>query len=330
MPADTNSAIRFKLSLPASAEATKSELAFARQLGAEAIYIWVRPEQRNYPFLRDLRAKVEDAGLELYMVGSMAVGKSPRIHLALPGRDEDIAAYQAFIRDLGKAGIHVTTFTWEPDQVWSSEPGETRTARTRRVDLDELAKRPFTHGRAYSEEELWDNFRYFMERMIPVCEDAGVRMALHPNDPPVYVPLGGVPCLIKNIDAYRKAFQIADSPALGMEFCVGCWLEGGDKGFGNVLEGIREFQADGRILIVHFRNVSSPLPVFDETFLDNGYMDMYKIMKTLVETGYAGTVTYDHTPHFPAEYERGTGQAYAMGYIHALIDRAEAELGSSH
>ena len=195
-----DSLIRFKLSLPASPEATESELAFARQLGAQACYIWVRPEQRNYEFLRDLRAKVEDAGLELYMVGNMDLGKSPRIHLALPGRDEDIAAYQAFIRDLGKAGIHVTTFTWEPDQVWSSVPGETRTARTRRVDLNELAKRPFTHGRAYSEEELWDNFRYFMERIIPVCEDAGVRLALHPNDPPAHVQLGGVQCMIRRVD----------------------------------------------------------------------------------------------------------------------------------
>ena len=327
--ADANIPVRLKLSLPASAEATASELAFARQLGAQAIYIWVRPEQRNYPFLRDLRAKVEDAGLELYMVGNMDVGKSPRIHLALPGRDEDIAAYQAFIRDLGKAGIHVTTFTWEPDRVWSSEPGETRTARTRRVDLDELASRPFTDGRAYSEEELWDNFRYFMARMMPVCEDAGVRMALHPNDPPAHVPLGGVPCLIKGIESYRKAFEIADSPALGMEFCMGCWLEGGERGFGNVLEGIREFQADGRILIVHFRNVSSPLPVFVETFLDNGYMDMYPIMKTLIEVGYEGTVTYDHTPHFPVDYDRGSGQAYAMGYMRALIDRAKAELGAT-
>jgi mannonate dehydratase len=194
------------------------------------------------------------------------------------------------------------------------------------VDLEELARHPYTHGRAYSEEELWDNFSYFVARMMPVAEDAGVRLALHPNDPPAHVPLGGVPCLIRSIDAYRRAFQMANSPALGMEFCMGCWLEGGE-GFGDILEGIREFQADGRILIVHFRNVSAPLPVFEETFLDNGYFDMYRIMRTLVETGYAGTVTYDHTPHFPAEYDRGSGPAYAMGYMHALIDRAKAELG---
>jgi mannonate dehydratase len=317
---------KLKLSLSLSAEPSADDLAFAQQLGVQAAYIWVRPEQRDAAFLTALRHKVEDAGIELYMVGNMNVGKSPRIHLALPGRDEDIAAFQQFVRNLGQAGIGVTTFTWEPDQVWSSAPTESRGARARHVDLDELAKQPYTHGRAYSEDELWDNFAYFMERIIPVAEDAGVRLALHPNDPPAYVPLGGVPCLIKNAAAYRRAFEIADSPALGMEFCMGCWLEGGE-GFGDILEGIREFQADGRILIVHFRNVSSPLPVFTETFLDNGYMDMYQIMKTLVETDYAGTVTLDHTPHFAGDYAKGAGSAYAIGYMRALIERAEAELG---
>jgi mannonate dehydratase len=309
-----------------SSDPHRDQLAFARQLGVPCAYAWVRPEQRHLAYLTDLRHKVEDAGLELYMVGNFDLGKSDRIHLALPGRDEDIAGMQAFVRDLGRAGIRVTTFTWEPDRVWSSPPTASRTARARHVDLDELRSRPYTHGRAYSEEELWDNFRYFMARIIPVADDAGVRLALHPNDPPTDQPLGGIPCLIRNAQAYRQAFQIADSPALGMEFCMGCWLEGGTEGFGDILAGIREFQADGRILIVHFRNVSAPLPVFTETFLDNGYMDMYQVMRTLIETGYAGTVTLDHTPTFAGEYAVGAGTAYAVGYMRALIERAESEL----
>ncbi len=314
---------KLKFSLHLSAEPTADDLAFARQLGIQAAYTWVTPEQRNVAFLRALRDKVEGAGIELYMVGNMDVEKSPRIHLALPGRDQDIAAFQQFVRDLGRAGIGVTTFTWEPDRVWSSEPTASRGAPARHVDLSDLTRRPLTHGRVYSEEELWDNFAYFMARIIPVAEDAGVRLALHPNDPPTDQPLGGVPCLIRSAAAYRRAFEIANSPALGMEFCMGCWLEGG-KAFGDILAGIREFQADDRILIVHFRNVSAPLPVFTETFLDNGYMDMYAIMRTLVEVGYAGTVTLDHTPRFAGDYALGAGPAYAIGYMRALLERAEA------
>ncbi len=305
-------------------EPSDEQLLFANQLGMDCVYTWVPEHQRDHDSLLSLRRKVEDAGLTLYNVGSMGVGKSDKIQLALPERDEKIEEFQDFVRNLGSAGIHNTTFTWEPKGVWSSQRGETRGAPARSVDLDEMQRRPFTHGREYTEEEIWENFEYFMERIIPVAEESGVRLALHPNDPPA-PSLGGVPCLTRSFEAYKRAFKIADSPNLGMEFCVGCWLEGGED-FGDVLEAIRYFQADGRIILVHFRNVSSPLPNFVETFLDNGYMDMYKVMKTFVEAGYEGTMIYDHTPQFAGGYAQGGGVAYAIGYMRALIERAEAEL----
>jgi mannonate dehydratase len=317
---------KIKLSMSIGSEPSDEQLLFANQLGMDCVYTWVPDHLRDHDSLLSLRQKVEDAGLVLYNVGSMSVGKSDIIQLALPGRDEKIGDFQEFVRSLGKAGIHNTTFTWESSGVWSSEPGETRGARARRVDLDEMQKRPFTHGREYTEEEIWDNFEYFMERIIPVAEDSGVRLALHPNDPPA-LSLGGIPCLTRSFDAYKRAFAIADSPNLGMEFCVGCWLEGGDD-FGDILEAIRYFQGDGRIILVHFRNVSSTLPSFTETFLDNGYMDMYQVMKTFVESGYGGTMIYDHTPQFVGAYGQGAGTGYAIGYMRALIERAEAELNA--
>ncbi len=317
-PHDSPRQAKPMLSLSISPQATPEELIFARQLGVQCVYTWVRDDQRSLGYLTALRQRVQDAGLLLYNVGNISLGKSDRIHLALPGRDEDIAEFAAFIENLGRAEIGVTTFTWEPDQVWSSQPGETRGASTRRVDMADLRRRPLTHDRIYTEEELWDNLGYFLERIIPVAEGAGVRLALHPNDPPTHEPLGGIPCLIRNAAAYRRAFAMANSPALGMEFCTGCWLEGG-QAFGDLLEGIREFQADGRILIVHFRNVSATLPVFDETFLDNGYMDMSAVMRTLVEVEYSGTVTLDHTPQFVGDYAKGAGPAYAVGYMQALL-----------
>ena len=306
-------------------DAKDAELLFSQQLGVDCVFTWVRADQRGYEFLIGLRRKVEAAGLTLYNVGNMDVAKSDKIHLALPGRDGMIEQFQTFVRNLGRAGIHTTTFTWEPTQVWSSEPDHTRgRARTRRVDLEEMLRRPYTHGREYTQEEIWDNFQYFIERILPVAEEAGVRLALHPNDPPVSV-LGGIPCLIHNFECYERAFAIADSPHLGMEFCVGCWLEA-RQGFGDVLKGIRHFQERGKIFIVHFRNVSSPLPHFVETFLDNGYMDMYKVMKVFCQVGYEGTITLDHTPTFALDDAKAAGTAYAIGYMRALIERAEAEL----
>ena len=317
---------RPKLSMSIRPEANPDELLFARQLGVPCVYTWVREEQRNYEYLARLRERVEDAGLTLYNVGSFDVGKSDKIHLALPGRDEKIAQFQAFVRDLGRAGIHVTTFTWEPTGVWSSEPGEIRGARARRVDLEEMRERPHTHDRAYSEGELWGNFAYFMERIIPVAEEAGVRLALHPNDPPTE-SLGGIPCLIRSWEAYERAFKIAHSAALGMEFCCGCWLEGGEA-FGDILAAIRHFVAEDRVLLVHFRNVSAPLPQFTETFLDDGYANMYEVMRTFYEAGYGNTMTLDHTPRFSPGY-KVAGTAYAIGYMRALMERAEDALGAS-
>jgi mannonate dehydratase len=302
------------------------DLLFARQLGVDCVYTWVGGERRNYQYLKSLHQRVEDAGLTLYNVGNFEVAKSDKIHLALPGRDDMISKFQEFVSDLGRAGIYVTTFTWEPTKVWSSEPGECRGAVARRVDLNEMLQRPFTHGREYSENEIWDNFSYFMERILPVAEESGVRLALHPNDPPA-PKYGGIPSLIHSFESYKRAFAIADSYYLGMEFCTGCWLEGGPEGFGDILEGVRTFVEQDRILLMHFRNVSSPLPVFVETFLDNGYMDMYQIMKALYEGGYKNTVTLDHTPKFVGDYAKGAGPAYAIGFMKALMQRAEAELG---
>jgi mannonate dehydratase len=313
---------KIKLSMYIDPAPDDTQLLFASQLGLQCVYTWVRPEQRSYEYLNGLRQKVESFGLRLYNAGNLDVAKSDKIHLALPGRDETIEQFKDFVRNLGRAGIHTTTFTWEASGVWSSEAGESRGAVARRVDLNEMNRRPLTHGRIYSQDEIWANFEYFMRQMIPVAEEAGVRLALHPNDPPT-ISLGGVPCLIHSFDDYQRAFAIANSPNLGMEFCTGCWLEGGDQ-FGNMLEAIRYFIEQKRIFIVHFRNVTATLPEFTETFLDNGYMDMYEAMKLFVDSGYDGTMILDHTPEFAGEYAAGGGTAYAIGYMRALIERAEA------
>jgi mannonate dehydratase len=320
------------LSMFIEPEPSDAELLFARQLGVDCVYTWIKTQQRTYEYLARLRERVESHGLRLYNVGNMDVAKNDKIHLALPGRDQAIADFQAFVRDLGRAGIGVTTFTWEPTQVWSSAPGETRGAQARAVDLDEMLRRPYTHGRAYSSDEIWDNYTTFIRQIMPVCAEARVRLALHPNDPPSPEPLGGIPCLIHSFDTYKRAFAIADSGAasgarLGMEFCCGCWLEGG-VGFSDIFEGIRAFTAEDRILIVHFRNVTAPLPSFVETFLDNGYADMYRVMKTFVQAGYRGTMILDHSPRFAGEYARGGGTAYAIGYMRALMERALDELSA--
>jgi len=276
-----------KLSVYVPPRPTEKVLQFVAQIGVRYVTTWLGDDQLDVESLRALTRRLEPFGLTLYNAGTMRLGKSAAIHLGLEERERDIDEFAAFLRALGAAGVRVTTFTWEPDRVWSTGKAATRGgAMARAVDAEQLANLPFTRGRRYAEQELWDNFARFMERIIPVAEAEGVRLALHPNDPPLQ-EIAGIPCLIRSAGSYREAFRIAASASLGMELCTGCWLEGG-AGFGDLVEGIREVGRDGRILVVHFRNVSSPLPRFVETFVDDGYMDMTRIVDALAEVGYDG------------------------------------------
>ncbi len=316
--------------------AEEDEIVFLEQLGIHYAYTWCPDLADHYDDMARLRDRLAGHGITLNNIGDYKVCKSANIHLGTVDRDRDIERFIRMMEVIRRLGIHVTTFTWEPDQVWSSDGAHpTRGgARTRYVDVNELRKAPLTHGRVYEKDELWDNFAYFMKQVIPVAEECEIRLALHPNDPPTD-RLGGIDCLIANIDDYRKAFRIADSKALGMEFCCGCWLEGGKEGFGDIGQGIREFVADDRILITHFRNVDRPLPVFTETFIDDGYADMLSLMEIFCETGYHGTLIYDHSPLFVRNgtetadpKDRRCETAYAVGYIKALMSAASRKVRS--
>jgi len=150
---------------------------------------------------------------------------------------------------------------------------------------------------------------------------------LHPNDPPVAC-MAGVPSLIYNTKTYKKAFEMAhNSPALGMKLCVGCWLEAGDS-FGDLMEDIKTFCEQGKILCVHFRNVSSALPYFEETLAEDGYANMYAIMKQLVACNSNAVISIDHA--FKGRDNTGGligSFAYPTGYLKGLMHSAEIELG---
>jgi mannonate dehydratase len=179
------------------------------------------------------------------------------------------------------------------------------------------------YGREYSEAEVWDNYAYFVERAAPAAEAAGVLVAMHPDDPPL-PRVAGVPrCIFSSFAGYERALEIADSPNVGVCLCTGCWLEGGDGMGKSVVEAALAFGAAGKLFHVHFRNVSAPLPHFVETFVDDGYMDMYAVIQALRRVEYRGGVAPEHTPEMVGQ--RRVGTAYTYGYVKALIERANAE-----
>ena len=143
-----------------------------------------------------------------------------------------------------------------------------------------------------------------------------MRIGIHPDDPPVPV-LAGVPrCIFGNFEGYKRAMEIANSPNVGICLCCGTWLEGGRTlTHKDPEEMIRYFGAE-KIWKIHFRNVSAPLPHFVETFMDNGYYDMYKIMKALHDVRFDGIVILDHTPNLTGGHY--AQQSYGFAYMKAL------------
>jgi mannonate dehydratase len=183
-------------------------------------------------------------------------------------------------------------------------------------------------GREYTADEMWTNYTYFMKAVLPAAEEAHVTLSLHPDDPPV-AKMNGVAKLFTHYDGYHRAEQIAGgSRWWGLTFCVGTWSEGGDKMGKNVFEMIRDFGGRGKLFEIHFRNVSSPMPHFVETFPDDGYMDMYQVMKALREVRYHGAAEPDHVPKLTGDTGLlRAGTAYCIAYMRSLLRRANAEVG---
>jgi len=164
--------------------------------------------------------------------------------------------------------------------------------------------------------------KYFLDAILPTAEKLGMILALHPNDPPSEEVFRGIPNLIRAKASYERVFKLAkDSPSIKMEFCCGCWLEGATP-MGNLLSCLRDWIKRDKVIIVHLRNVTAPLPNFTETFLDEGYGDIFEIVRSIVEKGYKGTIILDHTPELTGGL--GLETAFCAGYIKAMIRASQA------
>lgn len=319
-----------KISLQIANAFTDEDLTFARQLGVG--YVSIPTSGGTYETFASFKQRVEAAGLKVANIGNASVHNMPEVTLNLPGRDAKIEEYKQYLRNLGRAGIAYTTYAHMGNGIWSSDQEKTRGGAPARAFhekdakghwLDKTFEGPLTHGRKFTKEELWENYTYFIKQVVPVAEEAGVRIGIHPDDPPV-PELGGVPrCIFGNFEGYEKALRIANSPNIGVCLCCGTWMEGGRQMGKDVFEAARAFSKMGKLWKIHFRNVTAPIPDFVETYVDDGYTDMKKLMRTLVEVDFRGILIADHVPQMVGGSR--TGWAYSIGYIKALYDTARTK-----
>lgn len=272
--------------------------------------------------LRNIRAQVEAHDLRVFAFEKMPV---PLYEILLAEddavREEKLEILTETIRNLGAAGIPVLGYSGHPPD------GAVRTTRSKRIrggaeasafDIDEFEDELLV-DRELSEEALWTAYEAFLERVVPVAEEAGVTLAVHPSDPPLE-RIGGIPLLFRNFENFRRAMDLVDSESHGLKFCLGCWSEMGE----DVVEVIRHFGGED-IVYVHFRDVVGTVPNFYETFIDDpaSNYDEYAVMRTLYEEGFTGVMTPDHVPLMEGETEwefgSTTGRAYTVGYLKGLL-----------
>src|SRR4051812_18239105 len=335
--------------------ATEDNMRYLKQLGVTWVSVNTNPENATAEGFIKLREQWEAGGLKVYNIGrgvrpSGSLHNMPEVTLNLPGRDQKIEEYLNYIRYLGKAGIPYSTYAHMGNGIWSSgrivsargydaRDGDSTSPNWQGTWAGKTYKEPLSHGRVFSKEEIWDNFTYFIKKVVPVAEEAAVRIGIRPDDPPMPV-LAGVPrCIFGNFEGYKRAIEIANSPNIGVCLCVGSWLEGGRLTGAEPVEVIKYFGPRKKLFKIHFRNVSAPLPHFSETLIDDGYYDMSKVMQALVDVDFEGIVIPDHIPSLgvipgsaPAQrggdnsqqFRPSSGLAYLIGSMQAMLKAAQA------
>jgi mannonate dehydratase len=243
-----------------------------------------------------------------------------RIRLGLPGRDEQIEQVITQLEAMGNLGVRVLCYNWMAVSSWARTsvaiPGRGGSLVTGFSLADACALPDLVPAGSVTPEQLWNALEYFLAAVLPVAEKAGVRLGMHPDDPPLPV-VRNMPRIMNSFDNYRRLLALSDSPSNGVTFCQGNFaLMGGD-----VPALIREFA--GRIPFVHFRNVEGTAEQFVETFHDEGLLDMAACLRAYNDIGFDGPLRPDHVPTLYGEanarpgYE-SLGRLFAIGYIRGL------------
>ena len=286
--------------------------------------------------LTRLRERIESFGVTLdcvplpmssnyitsFELPNIMLGKSPE-------RDKEIDDVRQMIRNSARAGIptlkYNMTFLGVPRT--GSTPG--RGGATYSTFVYDKAKQepPLTEAGPVNADMYWERITYFLERVVPVAEEYKVRLACHPQDPGMPRGKGfrGVETVLGSVDGLKRFVSIKDSAYHGLNFCQGSVSEMLQKPGDEIFDVIRYFGNRRKIFNVHFRNIRGGFLNFQETFIDDGDVDMLKAMRVYKEVGFDGMMMPDHVPRIEGDANSFQGFAFALGYIKALIAAVSAE-----
>ena len=311
------------------------KIALSKQMGVTGVVSpsspWIAGLRDTKPWsleaLKAVKKAYETHGLEWKVLE----GTPPldRAKLGLEGRDEEIDNFITLIRNMKEVGVNIICHNWMPVISWARTDFERKgrgDALVTAFDYESIKDQPLTEYGEVTEEIMWKNMEYFLKAVIPEAEKNEIKLALHPDDPPI-PKIRGIARIMRTADAFKKLIELYPSPSNGLTLCQGTFATMGE----DIPAVIRYFGERNKIFFVHFRDVRGNQWNFEETFHDEGKTDMYQAMKTYYEVGFQGPMRPDHVPtvagdsnEHPGYSELGT--LFAIGYIKGLMDAAKKEV----
>jgi mannonate dehydratase len=286
--------------------------------------------------LRDLKALVNSEGLVLEAIENFAPAHWYDVLLDGPRRTAQLTHLKQILRDVGRVGIRTIGYNFSIAGVWGRTEGPFARGGAISVGFQNPPQTPIPAGMVWNmvydaerfqpenptatvgdvtTDEIWRRLAGFLAEMMPVAEEAGVKLALHPDDPPLPT-LRGAARLVYHPDAYERVYALAPSPMNAIEFCVGTVSEMADS---DVYAAVERYSRAGRIAYVHLRNVRGKVPHYHEVFLDDGDTDLLRVVELLHRTGFDGVLIPDHAPLLTCAAPWHASMAHALGWMRAAI-----------
>jgi mannonate dehydratase len=289
----------------------------------------------SYEELSALRRDINNAGLELEAIENIDPAHWHDVLLDGPKKNQQLENLKTLIRNIGRAGIPIFGYNFSIAGVAGRIRGHFARGGAEAVGMDGVDQTPIPNGMAWNmiydpdaspgnipsitHDELWRRYEDFLDAVLPVSEEAGVTLAAHPDDPPTPF-MRGQPRLVHQPSLYQKLIDLRPSPRNALEFCIGTLAEMTE---GNIYEVVEHYARQSKIAYVHLRNVRGKVPTYKETFIDEGDVDVLRVLRILKKNNYTGVIIPDHAPQMACDAPWHAGMAYALGYLRAGMKTLE-------